>query len=170
MTWEKIVEHIDHPVKTAGVDHVGLGSDFDGATMPLGMEDASKLPKITDALLKKGYSEADIEKILGGNILRVMTMSATGLKTLDTLGTTHDEQERAALRQEYESTNQGTIYPALVRLQQRDSITSHWGESDNKRRAKFYELTRVGRRHLAAEIEKWERVSWVVSRLLTEEA
>ena len=66
--------------------------------------------------------------------------------------------------------NQGTIYPALVRLQQRGWITSHWGESDNKRRAKFYELTRVGRRHLAAEIEKWERVSWVVSRLLTEEA
>src|SRR5947209_1390532 len=72
VTWEKIVEHIDHAVKVAGVDHVGLGSDFDGATMPLGMEDASKLPKITDALLKKGYSEADIEKILGGNILRVM--------------------------------------------------------------------------------------------------
>ncbi len=59
-------------MRTAGVDHVGLGSDFDGATMPLGMEDASKLPKITDALLKKGYSEADIEKILGGNIVRVM--------------------------------------------------------------------------------------------------
>src|SRR5712691_9614097 len=70
--WEKIVEHIDHAVKVAGADHVGLGSDFDGATMPLGMEDASKLPKITDALLKKGYSEPDIEKILGGNILRVM--------------------------------------------------------------------------------------------------
>src|SRR6476660_939072 len=72
VTWEKIVEHIDHAVKVAGVDHVGLGSDFDGATMPLGMEDASKLPKLTDALLKKGYSEADIQKILGGNILRVM--------------------------------------------------------------------------------------------------
>jgi membrane dipeptidase len=72
VTWEKIVEHIDHAVKVAGVDHVGLGSDFDGATMPLGMEDASKLPKITDALLKKGYSEEDITKILGGNILRVM--------------------------------------------------------------------------------------------------
>jgi len=70
--WEKIVEHIDHVAKIAGVNHVGLGSDFDGATMPLGMEDASKLPKITDALLKKGYSEQDIEKILGGNILRVM--------------------------------------------------------------------------------------------------
>jgi membrane dipeptidase len=70
--WEKIIEHIDHAVKIAGVDRVGLGSDFDGATMPLGMEDVSKLPKINDALLKKGYSEADVEKILGGNILRVM--------------------------------------------------------------------------------------------------
>ena len=70
--WDKIVEHIDHAVKVAGVDHVGLGSDFDGATMPIGMEDVSKLSKITDALLKKTYSEPDIEKILGGNILRVM--------------------------------------------------------------------------------------------------
>src|SRR5205085_7895150 len=60
VTWEKIVEHIDHAVKVAGAEHVGLGSDFDGATMPLGMEDASKLPKITDALLKKGYSDADV--------------------------------------------------------------------------------------------------------------
>jgi membrane dipeptidase len=72
VTWEKIIEHIDHAVKVAGVDHVGLGSDFDGATMPIGMEDASKLPKITDALLKKGYSDADVTKILGGNLLRVM--------------------------------------------------------------------------------------------------
>jgi len=70
--WEKIIEHIDHAVKIAGADHVGLGSDFDGATMPLGMEDVSKLPKITEALVVKGYSAADIEKILGGNILRVM--------------------------------------------------------------------------------------------------
>ena len=72
VSWEKIIEHIDHAVKIAGIDHVGLGSDFDGATMPLGLEDASKLPKITDALLKKGYSEAEVGKILGGNILRVM--------------------------------------------------------------------------------------------------
>ena len=72
VSWEKIIEHIDHAVKIAGADHVGLGSDFDGATMPIGLEDASKLPKITDALLKKGYSEQDITKILGGNILRVM--------------------------------------------------------------------------------------------------
>jgi membrane dipeptidase len=66
VTWEKIIEHIDHAVKVAGADHVGLGSDFDGATMPIGMEDASKLPRITDALLRKGYSEGDIEKILDG--------------------------------------------------------------------------------------------------------
>jgi membrane dipeptidase len=72
VSWEKIVEHIDHAVKVAGVDHVGIGSDFDGATMPEGMEDVTRLPKITDALLRKGYSEKDVEKILGGNLLRVM--------------------------------------------------------------------------------------------------
>jgi membrane dipeptidase len=81
VTWEKIVEHIDHAVKVAGADHVGLGSDFDGATMPLGMEDVSKLPKITEALLAKGYSEQDVTKILGGNILRVMeTVEQTARK------------------------------------------------------------------------------------------
>ena len=70
--WTQIIEHIDHAVKIAGVDHVGLGSDFDGANMPYGMEDATMLPKITDALLKKGYSEGDVRKILGENTLRVM--------------------------------------------------------------------------------------------------
>ena len=70
--WTKIVEHIDHAVKVAGTDHVGLGSDFDGANMPYGMEDATKLPRITEALLKKGYSEDDVKKILGENTLRVM--------------------------------------------------------------------------------------------------
>src|ERR1700676_557817 len=70
--WTKIIEHIDHAVKVGGVDHVGLGSDFDGANMPYGMEDASKLPKITEALLHKGYSEGDVRKILGENTLRVM--------------------------------------------------------------------------------------------------
>jgi membrane dipeptidase len=72
VSWEKIVEHIDHAAKVAGVDHVGLGSDFDGATMPIGMEDASQLPRLTAALLARGYSASDVEKILGGNILRVM--------------------------------------------------------------------------------------------------
>lgn len=72
VSWEKIVDHIDHVAKLAGADHVGLGSDFDGADMPDGMEDCSKLPKITEALLRKGYSEKDVRNILGENILRVM--------------------------------------------------------------------------------------------------
>ncbi|HTA57118.1 MAG TPA: dipeptidase [Candidatus Baltobacteraceae bacterium] len=71
--WTVIVDHIDHAVKLVGADHVGLGSDFDGAVMPLGMEDATHLPQITDALLKKGYSESDIRKILGENTLRVLS-------------------------------------------------------------------------------------------------
>lgn len=70
--WTKIIEHIDHAVKVAGIDHVGLGSDFDGANMPFGMEDATKLPQITNALLEKGYSEGDVKKILGENTLRLM--------------------------------------------------------------------------------------------------
>ncbi len=70
--WTKIIEHIDHAVKVGGAEHVGLGSDFDGANMPYGMEDASKLPQITEALLRKGYSEGDVKKILGENTLRVM--------------------------------------------------------------------------------------------------
>src|ERR1700687_5771850 len=72
VSWERIVDHIDHAVKLVDADHVGLGSDFDGASMPEGMEDASKLPKITEALMRKGYSDDDIRKILGGNLLRVM--------------------------------------------------------------------------------------------------
>jgi membrane dipeptidase len=72
VSWERIVDHIDHAVKLVGVDHVGLGSDFDGASMPEGMDDVTHLPQITDALLKKGYSEADVRKILGENTLRVL--------------------------------------------------------------------------------------------------
>lgn len=71
--WAKIIDHIDHAVKIAGVDHVGLGSDFDGAVMPIGMQDVTHIPQITDALLKKGYCESDIRKILGENTLRVLS-------------------------------------------------------------------------------------------------
>ena len=70
--WTKIVDHVDHAVSVMGINHVGLGSDFDGADMPYGMDDASCFPRITDALLRKGYSEQDVQKILGGNTLRLM--------------------------------------------------------------------------------------------------
>jgi membrane dipeptidase len=72
VSWERIIDHIDHAVKLVGADHVGLGSDFDGATMPEGMDDCTHLPQITEALMRKGYSDADIRKILGENLLRVM--------------------------------------------------------------------------------------------------
>jgi len=72
VNWEKIIDHIDHAVRIGGADHVGIGSDFDGAFMPAGMEDASNFPRLTDGLLRRGYAEADIRKILGENTLRVM--------------------------------------------------------------------------------------------------
>jgi membrane dipeptidase len=70
---KSLVDHIDHIAKITGVDHVGLGSDFDGVSgaMPEGMDSAADLPKITQALLDRGYSADDIRKILGGNLLRV---------------------------------------------------------------------------------------------------
>lgn len=68
-----LIDHIDHIAKVAGVDHVGLGSDFDGVSgqLPEGMDSAADLPKITAALLARGYSAEDCHKILGGNLLRV---------------------------------------------------------------------------------------------------
>jgi membrane dipeptidase len=70
--WSRIIDHIRHAVEIAGIDHVGLGSDFDGACMPFGMEDASKFPAITEALLREGFRKSDIQKVLGGNLLRLM--------------------------------------------------------------------------------------------------
>jgi membrane dipeptidase len=68
-----LADHIDHVVKVAGVDHVGLGSDFDGVTsLPEGMDDVSRLPWLTAELLRRGYSDDDVRKILGGNLIRVM--------------------------------------------------------------------------------------------------
>jgi membrane dipeptidase len=80
--WTKIIDHIDHAVKLVGADHVGLGSDFDGADMPYGMEDATHLPQITNALLEEGYSESDIIKILGANTLRLMRDVEATSKTM----------------------------------------------------------------------------------------
>ena len=74
-----LIDHIDHIAKIAGVDHVGLGSDFDGVSgaTPQGMDSAADLPKITQALLDRGYSADDIKKILGGNLLRVFRQVET---------------------------------------------------------------------------------------------
>jgi membrane dipeptidase len=69
---KSLIDHIDHIAKVAGVDHVGLGSDFDGVSiLPQEIDSAADLPKITQALLDRGYKAEDIKKILGGNLLRV---------------------------------------------------------------------------------------------------
>jgi len=90
----KLIDHIDHIVKVAGIDHVGIGADFDGANdMPEGAQDVSMLPNITYELLKRGYSEADIRKILGENLLRVMTeaerVARSSMKTISGNGSLH---------------------------------------------------------------------------------
>ena len=69
----RLIDHIEHIAKVAGIDHVGLGSDFDGVTgqLPEGLDSAADLPKITQALLDRGYSAEECRKVLGGNLLRV---------------------------------------------------------------------------------------------------
>ena len=72
--FQKLIDHFDHALQVAGIDHVGLGSDFDGVNdqLPEGVDDISKIPSIARALLERGYSDAEVEKVLGGNTLRVM--------------------------------------------------------------------------------------------------
>lgn len=82
-----IADHIDHAVKVGGIDHVGLGSDFDGIdAIPRGMEDSSKLPTLVEELARRGYSEKDLEKILGDNVLRVMRQVARVSQEMQTGG------------------------------------------------------------------------------------
>ena len=97
------------------------------------------------------------------------TLDLLVLKTLETLGPLHEfgiarriEQVLGAALQ----LNQGTLYPALVRLEQRGCIRSSWGVSANNRRARFYSLTKAGRKQLAVEAESWERMASSITRLL----
>jgi PadR family transcriptional regulator len=97
------------------------------------------------------------------------TLDLMVLKTLDALGPLHGYG--LALRIEQVSgdvlrLNQGTVYASLVRLRQRGWISSAWGTSENNRKAKFYDITRKGRRQLAAEAEDWAKISTVIGRIL----
>ena len=87
-TLDMLMAHFEHVIKIAGVNHVGIGSDFDGVDglLPPGMEDVSKLPTITYELLKRGYSEADVKKVLGENLLRVMAENERVAKRLQASG------------------------------------------------------------------------------------
>src|SRR5438477_8370626 len=89
------------------------------------------------------------------------------LRTLDTLGPQHGWGIARRIEQtsgDLLALNQGTLYPALLRLEQMGWITSKWGVSDNNRRAKFYSITRAGKKQLATEAENWERIAGVVAR------
>jgi PadR family transcriptional regulator PadR len=97
------------------------------------------------------------------------TLDLMVLKTLDSLGTLHGYGIARRIEQVAEGSlalNQGTIYPALLRLEQRSWISSEWGLSENNRRARFYSITRTGRKQLAAEAENWSRTVAMVNRLL----
>lgn len=97
------------------------------------------------------------------------TLDLIVLKTLDVMGSQHGYGIAVRIQQVSEDLlklNQGTLYPALLRLEQRGWISSKWGVSENNRKAKFYTLTRAGRRQLATETESWERMAAVIQRLL----
>src|SRR2546427_12429486 len=97
------------------------------------------------------------------------TLDLIVLKTLDTLGPLHGYGIAQRVQQVSEDLlrlNQGTLYPALLRLEQRGWISSKWGVSENNRKAKFYSLTRSGRKQLLAETESWERTTALMARLL----
>ena len=97
------------------------------------------------------------------------TLDLMVLQTLDAMGPLHGYGIARRIEQVSEDAlqvNQGTIYAALLRLQQRRWIAASWGTSDNNRRAKFYAITRTGRKQLAAETENWQRLAGVIGRLL----
>jgi PadR family transcriptional regulator PadR len=97
------------------------------------------------------------------------TLDLMVLKTLDAMGPMHGYGVARRIEQISEdalSINQGTIYLCLIRLTQRGWITADWGSSGNNRRAKFYSISRAGRRQLTAETENWARISGVIGRLL----
>jgi membrane dipeptidase len=88
-----LMDHIDHIAKVAGVDHIGIGSDFDGVPftgLPVGMEDISKLPTLTYELMKRGYSDTNIKKILGENLLRVMSANERVATRMNTSSSKND--------------------------------------------------------------------------------
>jgi PadR family transcriptional regulator PadR len=100
------------------------------------------------------------------------TLDLMVLKTLDTLGSMHGygiAQRIQQISSQLLQLNQGTLYPALLRLEQRGWISAKWGISDNNRRAKFYTLTRAGRRQLVRETEDWQRIVDVMARMLGSE-
>ena len=105
----------------------------------------------------------------GGNDLLPGTLAMMILKTLEALGPLHGYGIARRIEQtsgDLLSLNYGTLYPALLKLEQEGSIASAWGTSENNRKARFYSITRYGRKQLAVEMENWDRISGVIGRVL----
>jgi PadR family transcriptional regulator PadR len=101
------------------------------------------------------------------------TLDMVVLQTLDTMGAMHGygiAQRIQQVSRDVLQLNQGTLYPALLRLEQQGWIQAEWGISENNRRARFYSITRAGRKQLAAERASWDRMSDAIERLLQAEA
>ena len=101
--------------------------------------------------------------------IRQGTLALMVLKTLETMGSLHGYGIARRIEQTSDdllSLNYGTLYPALLKLEQEGAIVSEWGVSDNNRRAKFYKLSRAGKKQLAAEAERWTNFSAGVARVL----
>ena len=100
------------------------------------------------------------------------TLDLMVLKTLDAMGPLHGYGIARRIEQVAQGSlalNQGTIYPALLRLEQKGWIASEWGTSENNRRARFYEMTKAGKKQLTAETESWARTVAIVTRMLENE-
>jgi len=101
------------------------------------------------------------------------TLALMVLKTLEVLGPLHGYGLARRIEQisgDLLSVNQGTLYPVLLRLEQEGAVASDWGASENNRRARFYRLTRAGRRQLQAELDGWQQTSEIIARFLTAKA
>lgn len=102
--------------------------------------------------------------------VRQGTLALMVLKTVDVLGPIHGYGIARRIEQisgDLLTVNQGTLYPVLLKLQQEGSIASEWGASENNRKARFYKLTRQGRRQLQAETRSWEQTAAIIERFLT---
>jgi len=112
--------------------------------------------------MAKGTQSGTIDVLQGTLDLMVLT-------TLESMGPLHGYGIARRIEQISEATlrlNEGTVYTSLMRLQQRGWISATWGTSENNRRAKYYAITRSGRRQLTAETKNWERIAGVITRLL----
>jgi PadR family transcriptional regulator, regulatory protein PadR len=124
-------------------------------------------------LSKRGRANILLETNMAKKDVHQGTLALMVLKTLDVLGTLHGYGIARRIEQisgDLLSVNQGTLYPVLLKLEQEGSITSDWGTSENNRRARFYRLTRAGRKQLQAETKEWEETAALIERFFAVKA